>query len=235
MKIALVFSGQPRFIDGMSYNSIKEFFLNKYDCDVYAHFWFSQDTSTSYETAPWSTLGNISFPSDTLDIFNKLYNPVKLSFDEPLVHDDKYKKYTNSHSHSGYLIYSTYTSLQKAYKLIDNINQYDYIIKIRPDIIFNIKFDVNNIDPHSIHVIPMREHPDILYNDTFAIVPPSISNYFFNMVDYIDKYYTSGTLCNHEEMFTAHVISSNYRINPIDMSKFRFGYIRNGERIQWHN
>ena len=36
-------------------------------------------------------------------------------------------------------------------------------------------------------------------------------------------------------MFTAHVISSNYRINPIDMSKFRFGYIRNGGRIQWYN
>lgn len=235
MKIALVFSGQPRFIDGISYNSIKKIFLDKYDCDVYAHFWFSQDISTSYETAPWSTLGNISFPSDTLDTFNKLYNPVKLSFDEPLVHDDKYKKYTKSHSHSGYLIHSMYTSMQKAYKLIDNINQYDYIIKIRPDIIFDISLDLNSIDRNSIHAIQIRNYPDILYNDTFTIVPPDISNYFFNIIDYIDTYYNSGILCNAEEIFTKHLTSSKYTINNIDMLKFRFAYIRSGGRILWHN
>jgi hypothetical protein len=125
--------------------------------------------------------------------------------------------------------------MQKAYKLIDNINQYDYIIKIRPDIIFDISLDLNSIDRNSIHAIQIRNYPDILYNDSFTIVPPDISNYFFNIIDYIDTYYNSGVLCNAEEMFTKHLTSSKYTINNIDMLKFRFAYIRSGGRILWHN
>tara|TARA_R100001163_G_C5068190_1_gene208135 strand:+ start:3376 stop:3552 length:177 start_codon:yes stop_codon:yes gene_type:complete len=57
MKIALQFSGQPRFIeDKICYISIKNNILDKYDCDVFCHFWWDENPDLLYDAAPWSNL-----------------------------------------------------------------------------------------------------------------------------------------------------------------------------------
>ena len=44
MKVALLFFGQARFIDSpLSYNSIKEHLLDKYDVDIFAHTWWTEN------------------------------------------------------------------------------------------------------------------------------------------------------------------------------------------------
>ena len=45
MKIAVCFSGQPRFINECS-PSILENVIGNYDVDVYAHLWFDEDLQT---------------------------------------------------------------------------------------------------------------------------------------------------------------------------------------------
>ena len=76
MKIALVFSGQPRFVKEILIYQINHMmFLNKYNCDVYAHFWFSNDENQKYITAPATNLGNLSLDKDTIDVFSRLYLP----------------------------------------------------------------------------------------------------------------------------------------------------------------
>ena len=46
MRIALCFSGQPRFIEQVS-PSILENVIGEHDVDVFAHLWFDDDLQTS--------------------------------------------------------------------------------------------------------------------------------------------------------------------------------------------
>ena len=45
MKIALCFSGQPRFIEQVA-PYVKENIIGDYDVDVFAHLWFDEDLQT---------------------------------------------------------------------------------------------------------------------------------------------------------------------------------------------
>jgi hypothetical protein len=45
MKIALCFSGQPRFVNECS-SLIKSNVMQDYDIDVFAHLWFDDDLQT---------------------------------------------------------------------------------------------------------------------------------------------------------------------------------------------
>jgi len=39
LKIAICISGDPKYIDGQHYNKFKNNLLNKYDCDIFCHYW----------------------------------------------------------------------------------------------------------------------------------------------------------------------------------------------------
>ena len=43
MKVALLFFGQPRYLDDdRAYNDYKRLILDRYDTDVYIHTWFDE-------------------------------------------------------------------------------------------------------------------------------------------------------------------------------------------------
>ena len=52
MKIALILSGQPRFYNSVSYTTIYNEILNKYDTDVFFHCWYSSNKDYNYEYSP---------------------------------------------------------------------------------------------------------------------------------------------------------------------------------------
>jgi len=49
MKLAICFSGQPRFIDRLKIDNLKQ----NYDADIYAHFWW--DKSYRGKTFAWNS------------------------------------------------------------------------------------------------------------------------------------------------------------------------------------
>ena len=61
MKIALCFSGQPRFIDKMNFDNLTQ----DHEVDVYAHFWW--DESYRGEIFAWNS--SLVYPED--------YDPIK--------------------------------------------------------------------------------------------------------------------------------------------------------------
>jgi hypothetical protein len=238
MKVAIVICGQPRFFEGPTYESYKKYLLDKYECDIYAHFWFTDDPTAKFITAPWSGLGTMSFPPDTIDRFSKLYSPKKLAYDPPLEYtvpddniDSRLPRQYIVDFITHHIIPSKCTSLQRAYSLIDNIDSYDFIVYTRSDNVIIRMPELTTLYRNYIHLFATG-HNQYLYNDAFFICPPNLSHYLFNEIDILDILENKGTLFNSEELFTAMIhyykLSSFINVMPIEV--FNLGLQRaNGE------
>tara|TARA_Y100000389_G_scaffold194379_1_gene224289 strand:+ start:2695 stop:3462 length:768 start_codon:yes stop_codon:yes gene_type:complete len=123
MRIALCFSGQPRFIDKVA-PIIKENIIGDYNVDVFAHLWFDEELqSKPYKFGGAGGWRNQRIESNAIDDFKKQYNPKDL-----LVQSSK--KFLNSY------LSDNYEASLKRYKrgAIDNPEEPDFAIR-----------DVNNI------------------------------------------------------------------------------------------
>ena len=146
MRIALLFSGQPRCVDGISYESIKRCLLDRYTVDVYAHFWGDLETAKSSGSM-----------DANLERFKELYSPKAMRVDPPLQPDEFplsfLQRYSpvpltrdmiltlEASSNWAYWIrncVSMYTSMGRVYELFKTAGggQYDWIIRTRTDCVF---------------------------------------------------------------------------------------------------
>ena len=104
MKVALLFFGQPRFIDNPEIEKVyKSSIISKYDTDVFCHSWWKQDGG-EYDYSSWSKINKCPIPENALELIKEKYNPVILVHDEPkyfeLPSDAKDfidKKFTDKH------------------------------------------------------------------------------------------------------------------------------------------
>jgi hypothetical protein len=141
LKVALLFSGQPRCIDGLSYDSIRTCLLDRYDVDVFAHFWGDLETD--------KTTGTVAA---NLDRFTELYSPKAIRVDPPLRADEFPLAWLQPHSpvpltHENILTLKTsnwasrnrncismYTSMARVYEVFKaHGGTYDWILRIRTD------------------------------------------------------------------------------------------------------
>jgi hypothetical protein len=236
MKIALAFYGQPRFICPKTFDSVKEHFLNKYDCDVYAHFWFSDDPLVEHETAPWSGLGPMQFSSDTIELFKIFYKPVSIRLDPPMIENTTlFETYINAHSkRSPYIIISSYTSRKYVYELIQNPEKYDFIIWMRSDTVYVKTPDFSLLNTSFIYRFIQDTQRDI-FNDAFLIIPPVYSKQLFSMCDIFDSLYKKGTFFNSEELFTQAFKYLNLEpfCKTLTADEFNMGFMRNQSCIHY--
>lgn len=236
MKIALVFSGQPRFVNSLAYLSINDNLLQKYDCDVYAHFWFSSNKDKVYETALWSSLGDIKLSENSIKDFIHLYNPIKIKYEEPYTDSELVKRTYErvNHYREPYNTRSMFTSHKKAYSLIDDVTKYDFIIRIRTDDVIYIMPDLNTLDTRKNYVF-LQDNNRIVINDSFAIMNNKDAKYLFNGIDNIDMLYDNNININfnNEDLFKEILITNNVFDNTVmlENDKLKLGFFR-GNRIQ---
>ena len=233
-KIALVFTGQPRFVNSKSYESIKKHLLDKYNCDIYAHFWKSH--SKGYANAD-----DISFNKDIIvenvELFKQLYKPIEILFEEPLNEADVIKRaYDNTFNITApYKIISFMTSNKKAFSLIKDINQYKFIIRLRTDLFIGDMPDLTTISKDNI-LMPLSDgyNEKYKYYDNFLIFPPKYAAYYMNGIDILDELYDSGTIMNTEEIL--HSIFIKYDILQycldIPTEQFNTGIVRQNNTIE---
>lgn len=99
MKIALCFSGQPRYIRE-SYENIKEKLLyNGNEVDIFAHFWWNDD----YIGDVISRGSSNRYTENNRELFKNLYNPVKMIC-EPYMKKEMATNYKNIKYCNFYLI-----------------------------------------------------------------------------------------------------------------------------------
>lgn len=203
LKIALVFYGQPRISNIDSYNSIKEKLLDIYDCDVYIHTWWSKEdfmNQKEYMKSPWSRAGDLQVKDNIDEILQNMYKPKVLlceKIKDFMEVSNKLKQVPNAYNN----ISQIYT-INEASKLIENYKQYDFIIKLRLDIIIQKIPKLEDLDKDKTYAIDTHIGREV-FNDNIWILSTKHFK-LFNMFDFKEQYYGEINTLNIEEILCHH-------------------------------
>lgn len=173
MKIAICFSGQPRFVQEC-YPGIKKNILDSNkdsEIDVFVHTWFSDSIvdKVLYHNEFSSFSGDAKIEKNSIDNIKKLYNPKEITIEEPLnfqptvdyegsfnkqfsafnkigISKDEYiRMRLNSQYSSLYSIMQS-NMLKRKFELNNGI-LYDWVVKLRFDNIIKNPIDLSLLDP----------------------------------------------------------------------------------------
>lgn len=81
MKVAVLFYGQPRFIENQRVLNTYKNLIRKYDADVFCHVWWEENGK--YETSTCSRLNPLTAHKNAIEIIKQNYNPKIIKVDQP--------------------------------------------------------------------------------------------------------------------------------------------------------
>ena len=233
MKVAVLISGQPRFLHSSGYRSIKEKLLDKYDCDVFCHFWWSPNGGT-YDSAPWSGVGKLPISSTAESDIIKLYNPKKYKWDLPVDSKSVTKTYPRTTSPTTWVnLPCLYFSMKESYKLMEEYiretgAKYDWVIRLRYDAILTKFPDLTNLTNGYLYCIDYSQFHNFIGNNGL-IMSPKISEIFMNIYDYMDEMYNLGSLFNDEQLVTTLILSKKIPFKILPKNQFYIDLCRKDE------
>lgn len=177
MKIAICFSGQPRFIEEC-YSGIKSNIIDansKHDIDIFVHTWFSPEITGKvlYHNLFSSFSGDAKITEDSIEKISELYNPVRLLVEEPRTfktsvnYDGAYNTQIRvceemSMDKDDFIamrlnsIYSSLYSIMRSNLLkkeneLSNGFSYDIVLKLRFDNIIESPINLSNYDSNFLY------------------------------------------------------------------------------------
>lgn len=135
MKVAVCFSGHLRTIKDC-YESHYENLLSVFNPDVFFHTWDSIESKTK----SWHTnhMANKDVEESLVSFVEQKYSPTLMVVEETIDFGLQGNQVGTSIELNG--LKSMTHSIKKSYELAKNHKDYDYIIKIRPDIFLANKF-----------------------------------------------------------------------------------------------
>ena len=173
-KIAILLCGQVRMINTSLLNFLNK--INNIEYHIYIHYWQPEgDTYINCGNIP-SNHNVENIPNNLHDILVSIYKPIKIQSEKQIyfpIPPNLLEVKTNRLNST----ISQFYGIKKAYELIDNPNDYDYIIKSRFDLDIDknmsINLFINNIFfPHNdyIWIVPIKDyHIFNIYNFVYEI------------------------------------------------------------------
>jgi len=206
-KFAVCFSGYPRFVK-VTFDKIKENFLDGLGSyDIYANLQWDEknwmNTKIHHQFKD-------KFEINELEDFKELYtdlNLKKLQVNDPFVFDVSYydklslePDMTLSLEETKDILYrfkSQYQGISDCIKLIDNLDDYEYIVRMRTDLIFDSEIIMKDLDTDFIlnqngHVAGWDRH----YSDWFFVVPVKLVKFFDDLAK-VEEHFKDGIIHMH--------------------------------------
>lgn len=203
MKIALCFSGQPRFIKE-SCGDILQNVIQCYDVDVFAHFWFDENLQTQpYKYGGDGKWQHQRISKDAIDDFSKIYHPLKLvtepsksfvhsqlhfetslhrywrgGFNNPL--EPNFKERTINNVLSYFYSLNEVNRLKKLYEY-ENDFKYDVVIRCRTDALVKSRIQFENYNLNVINYSGMQNQPDGMIHDWFDFGNSEVMDAFMSV------------------------------------------------------
>ena len=203
MKIALCFSGQPRFISECS-EYIKQNVIRNYDVDIFAHLWFDESISKNpYKYGGNGNWINQRISENAIDKFKEIYSPVSIvtepskkfydskihfetslnrywpgSINNPL--DPDYKNRTINNCLSYFYSLNEVNKLKKLHEY-ENDFKYDWVIRCRTDSMVQTKMIYNIHNPEVINFTGIMNQPDGMINDWFNFGSSDVMDVFMSV------------------------------------------------------
>lgn len=224
MKIALCFSGQPRFVEECS-TSILDNVKQNYDVDVFAHLWFDEELQTKpYKWGGDGKWKDQRIESTAIEKFKQIYDPIQLvteksrkfydqnleedfeisqkahwrgSIDSKLEPNFKERQINNCLS---YFYSLNEVNKMKQLHEFQNKFKYDYVIRCRTDTIVGTKIKFEDYNKEYFHVSSLQQQLPFI-NDWLNFGGSDIMEVFMGvfpicqrMFD-LTKYKNNGTWC----------------------------------------
>lgn len=182
MKVALLFFGQPRYLDDpRPYQCYKNLILDRYDTDVYIHTWF-EPGGGQYDVSTWAKLhgaNNCPILPDSIERLQKMYNPKVLVHEPPQKFElppnaKKWvdERFTGKHP-EGHWIPSNYSNILSQLKTIQRVaeiyeetgDQHDFIVLARLDTYLErFPEDFSTLDPRKFYLAGHHPRfPDVVH------------------------------------------------------------------------
>jgi hypothetical protein len=183
-KVALCISGLPRHVEA-GFNNINESIIKPNNADVFIHTWIGDDENLKNKVT---------------ELYNPkmvMFEPRKTFLNKDLELDRMMISHGRSYTRPNFvdMLYSSWYSVQAAnnlkeqYRLANDV-VYDYVIRSRFDINYNIHIDCSTYDKNLIYICN-RQLPDHdMIDDRFAVGSNHNMNLYssgFNFLDYFTK------------------------------------------------
>lgn len=166
MKIAICISGQPRNFK-LSYPTLKKYFLDKYDCDVYFHSWkVSTFESTNFGNGSYK----YSLTEQDYEELTQLYEPKNHTLEHPIVFDASNYKCPIWRYPINTLL-SMYYSVYKSFQLCKYSNvEYDAVIRTRFDLDYSqIPINIESVNLNSVHIPKWYTDPRVSHRGYYGL------------------------------------------------------------------
>ncbi len=185
MKVALLFSGQPRFVEE-TYPFIKQNVIDNYDVDVFSFLW-EVDSDKPYKYGGDGNWKNQRISDEAINTFVDLYKPKrletkgsmnfkhsKLPFEESVkryfpgsINDPKEPDFRNrmvNNSLSYFYSLCEANRIKKEYEY-ENDMMYDWVIRCRTDSQIHTKIEFEKYNPNVVNYSGNQNQPDGMIND----------------------------------------------------------------------
>lgn len=249
MKIAVCFSGQPRFVPECSKSIIENVFQDYY-VDVFAHLWFDEKLlKEPYKYGGDGGWEKQRISQQAIEDFKKIYSPIKLvterscNFYDSYMEDDfelsqnrywpgsltepNYMERQIKNTLSNFYSMSEVNRLKLIYEYRNNF-KYDWVFKIRTDVNVHQKIDLSKYNRSSFTCTSLMQQPPHI-NDWFCFGGSDIMDVFmgvfpmFQRIFDLTKHHREGVWDNetlHTQILDQMLI--NIERHPIQLSVPRF-------------
>ena len=226
MKVALCFSGQPRFVNECSDLIINNAIQN-YDVDIFAHLWFDDDLKNKpYKHGGDGGWEKQRISNNAVDDFKKLYNPKDILvepskfFGDPdldknfeksevkywsggLEKEPDFQKRQINNSLSYFYSLSEVNRIRKLYEYKNKI-KYDYIIRCRTETQINQNIRYENYEKNAVHFTSLMQPPPFI-NDWFNFGGSEAMEGFMGVFPLL-RYLMLQTKCNRDDTWCVELV-----------------------------
>lgn len=211
MKVAIIIPGQPRNIQ-VAYESLKEHYLNKHDCDIFIHTWF--DTK---------------FPLSVYNEMLTLFKPKKILIEEQVIFDKEGRKQEPWNTPLQNLLsmyYSMYTGNQLKMMYEEEKGfKYDFVIKMRSDLQIHRPIPLEDIQTDKLALYRWTQLNYTGSSDVFAIGSSQIMDIYSDLYNKVMYYLDSDVTWNISEakMRAEYILHHHINTNKIPVQIFWHG------------
>jgi hypothetical protein len=223
MKIALCFSGQPRFLKEVS-SYILSNICDGYDVDVFAHIWFDEELQNKpYKYGGAGGWINQRISPNVIEDLNSIYSPKKSKVEKSktfkdsnivtdycyypgtndLVSWSKHWKESDEPDYINRMVNNWLSSfyslnqvniLKKEYEYENNF-KYDFVVRCRTDSVVQTKIVFEQFDSNCIHYTSILNQPDGMIADYLNFGGSKQMDCFMSTFNYIDCIFD---ICNQD-------------------------------------
>lgn len=239
MKIAVMMSGLPRYIDRNK--NLMQGFYGDNEVDYFVHGWF--DPEKENEDASWHSY-KTKIDKQIPKKIKECYNPKKMLLERQRdFHVPREYNFNTNWPQPKFVTYSHFYSIKRANELRkqyerENNIKYDMVVKHRFDVYIACKVNWEEYDLEKLYLpdncnVWTELYDDVQFNDMFAFSKPENMDVYCSVFDNIDKMYTENFMRFSCENFLAYTLL-NADINVVPLRFNRSFILREVETYDLH-